>query len=67
MSLRNFLKKFGGHKGKATHAGTPGSHVNKAKNKRIANKATRHTHMLETAFCEEDELFFDLLNDEEPH
>ncbi len=67
MSLRNFLKKLSGRKGKATHGGTPGSHVNKPKNKRAASKAARHVQMLDTAFCEEDLLHFDLLNDEEPH
>jgi len=67
MNIRRFLKSLGGRRGNATHNGTPGSHVNHSRNKRIANKAVRHMKMIETAFDEEENPIFDPLTDEEPH
>jgi len=39
--LRRTLLLLSGRKAKASREGTPGSHVNKRKNKRIASKAAR--------------------------
>ena len=41
MGMRRWLKSLAGRKGGATHSGTPGSHVNTKRNKRITNKAAR--------------------------
>jgi hypothetical protein len=66
MGIRNFIKKFAGRKGKATHGGTPDSHVNHKRNKRAANRGARHSQMIDEAF-HEDESFIDITTDEEPH
>jgi len=41
MKSGRHFTKISAHIGGATHSGTPGSHVNKKSNKRIANKAIR--------------------------
>lgn len=41
VMLNSFLKKVAGRKAGATRGGTPGSHVNKKANKRIASKSIR--------------------------
>lgn len=63
--LSRAIKRFGGRKGGASRGGTPGSHVNTKANKRIANKAARHTNDYLDLLTEEEVTAFYL--DEEPH
>ena len=62
--IRRFLKSLAGRKGGATHNGTPGSHVNTKRNKRIANKALRFKQ--EVQFHEIEDLL-DLHDPEDYH